>query len=259
MRKQLFHRIQGQRSPLVLLHPVGLDHSFWGPLVEQAASLHTVVSVDLMGHGASPAASPGRGIAAYAADVAALLDDLGFARAGVLGLSFGGMITQEFALGFPERLSFMIVGACGPRIPPEVREAVRARGVTDPATGMAGIVDATLQRWFTAPFLGTEPTRRVEARLLANDPIGWAAGWNAISGFDALDRLGTIKAPALVIAAEHDAGTPVAAIRTIADTIPGAEFALLPGAPHMMQIEYAEAFTARVMAFLRARAAAGQA
>jgi 3-oxoadipate enol-lactonase len=211
-----------------------------------------------MGHGASPIAAPDRGIAAFAGDIAALLDDLGFARAGLLGLSFGGMITQEFALTFPDRLAFMIVGACGPRIPAEAREAVRARGKIDPATGMAGIVDATLQRWFTPAFLGSEPAGRVAARLRANDPAGWAAGWNAISGFDALDRLGSIRAPALVVAAEHDAGSPVAATKSIADAIPGAEFSLLPGAPHMMQIENAEDFTARVMVFLRARAAAGQ-
>jgi 3-oxoadipate enol-lactonase len=47
----------------------------------------------------------------------------------------------------------------------------------------------------------------------------------------------------------------VAATKAIADAIPGAEFALLPGAPHMMQIECAEAFTGRVMAFLRGAAA----
>jgi 3-oxoadipate enol-lactonase len=250
MSKQLFHKVQGQGSPLVLLHPVGIDHTFWGPLVEKASSLHTVISVDLMGHGNSPAAEPERGIGAYSADVAALLDHLGVAKATMLGLSFGGMITQEFALAYPKRVSALVVGACGPRIPAEARDAVRARGQVDPATGMSSVVEATMQRWFTPAFIDAEPAQRVRARLLADDPAGWAAGWNAISGFNALDRLGSIAVPAFVIAGEIDAGSPVATTKMIADAIPGSRFEVLTGAPHMMQIECADRFTDRVMAFL---------
>jgi len=251
MTLKLYHRVQGQGGPLVLLHPVGIDHSFWGPLVDEASSLHTVIAVDLMGHGLSPPAPVGRAIGAYAADVAALLDELDMPRASLLGLSFGGMIAQEFALAYPARIASLVVGACGARIPPEARDAVRARGNIDSATGMASVVDATMQRWFTPGFMNAEPSQRVRARLLADDPAGWAAGWNAISGFDALDRLGTVAAPTLVIAGELDAGAPVATTKMIADAIPGSRFEVMSGAPHMMQIECADRFTDRVMAFLR--------
>lgn len=251
MQQKLFHRVQGQGAPLVLLHPVGIDHSFWGPLVDAASSMHTVIAVDLMGHGSSPPAPAGRAIGAYAADVASLLDELGMPRASLLGLSFGGMIAQEFALVYPSRVASLIVGACGPRIPPEAREAVRARGNVDASTGMASVVDATMQRWFTPDFINAAPAQRVRARLLADDPAGWAAGWNAISGFDALDRLGAVTAPTLVIAGERDAGAPVATTKMIADAIPGSRFEVMAGAPHMMQIECAERFTGHVMTFLR--------
>ena len=249
MSNSLYYTRQGSGPALVLLHPVGIDHSFWGPLIEKAATLRTVIAVDLMGHGWSPAAAPDRGIGAFVSDLVALLDNLGFEKAGLLGLSFGGMIAQEFACSHPSRLSQLIVGACGPRIPPEARDAVRARGKPD-ASGMAGVVDATMQRWFTPAFIDAEPARRVRARLLSDDPVGWAAGWNAISGFDALDRLKTIAVPTLVVAGELDAGTPPAMTRIIADTIPGAEFKVLPGAPHMMQIECAGVFSDAVIEFL---------
>jgi 3-oxoadipate enol-lactonase len=258
MRQQLSHRVRGQGAPLVLLHPVGLDRTFWGPLIDEASALHTVISVDLMGHGASPPAPSGRAIDAYAEDVAILLDELGMTGASLLGLSFGGMIAQEFALAYPARVSSLIVGACGPRIPPEARDAVRARGNVDPAKGMASVVDQTMQRWFTPGFMNSEPAQRVRERLLTDDPAGWAAGWEAIAGFDALGRLGSVAAPTLVIAGEVDAGAPVATTRSIADAIPGAQFAVLSGAPHMMQIECEGPFTDRVMAFLRSRSIPGR-
>ena len=239
----------GDGSAIVLLHPVGLDRTFWGPLPDRLAARHRVLSVDLAGHGRSPAPTPDRGIAAYADDVAALLDALGIPSAGVVGLSFGGMIGQEFALRHPDRISALVVGACGPRVPPAARDAVRNRGVLPEGDGMAAIVDATIERWFTPPFRDSEPAGRVRERLLTDDPLGWAAGWHAISGFDALDRLGTIAVPALVIAGEHDAGTPVAATRAIADAIPGARFALMEGAPHMLQIEQADAYADLVTGF----------
>jgi 3-oxoadipate enol-lactonase len=247
----LFHRVTGQGAPLVLLHPVGLDHTFWGPLVEQARAVHTVVEVDLAGHGKSATAAQNRDIGAYASDVEALMDHLGYPKATVLGLSFGGMIAQELAVSRPQRVSRLIVGACGSRIPEQARDAVRARGETGPQ-GMESVIETTLQRWFTPAFMGAALVAQVRERLRSDDPAGWAAGWNAIASFDAHDRLGSLAIPMLAVAAELDQGTPVAATKAIADAVSGAQFTMLPGAPHMMQIECAEAFTQRVMAFLRA-------
>jgi 3-oxoadipate enol-lactonase len=210
-----------------------------------------VISVDLCGHGRSGPALPDRGLGAYAQDIETLLDQRGIQKTAILGLSFGGMIAQELAVRNPDRISRLVVGACGPRIASEMREAVRKRGKVDPETGMASVVDTTIERWFTRDYLGEPPVERVKQRLLANDPAGWAAGWNAIAGFDVLDRLNLVTARSLVIAGELDAGTPVTATRAIADAIPQAEFALLQQAPHMMQIECADRFADRVMSFLR--------
>jgi 3-oxoadipate enol-lactonase len=251
MPAKLFRTIEGRGPALVLLHPVGLDHSFWGELAPRAAETRTVVAVDLCGHGRSDAALPGRGIGAYADDVIGLLDELGLASANLLGLSFGGMIAQEVALRVPQRISTLVIGACAGRIAPEAREAVRERGRTDPETGMASVVETTMARWFTPQFVDTPAVARVRERLHADDPQGWAAGWDAISGFDAQDRLGKLAARTLVVAGEFDAGTPVAATKAMADAIPNAEFTMLAGAPHMMQIECADRFTGKVLAFLQ--------
>ena len=115
---------------------------------------------------------------------------------------------------------------------------------------MEAVVDATLARWFTAPFLGEPVVGRVRDRLLANQPHDWAAGWEAIAGFDAAARLDQLRMPVLAIAGEHDAGTAVPAARAIAEAVEGAEFHMLPGAPHMMQIETPDPFFAVIADFL---------
>jgi 3-oxoadipate enol-lactonase len=242
---------EGRGVPLVLLHPVGLDRHFWGPLVERASGLRKLIALDLPGHGDSPLLGEYWTIAEYAKSVYRTLDDLIDGYFEVLGLSFGGMIAQELALLAPQSVSRLIVGACPGVIPPGARDGVRARGEKALASGMASVVDETLSRWFTPDFLRAPEVQRVKNRLLTNDVRGWAAGWFAISSFNALERLSQLQVPALVIAAELDAGTPVAATRAIADALPRSSFALLENAPHMMHIERADAFTALVLDYLK--------
>lgn len=245
----MHHIAIGSGPALVLLHPVGLDSSFWGGLFERLRNSCTIIAIDLPGHGLSGPA-PESGIAAYSAAVADLLGQLGIGRAGLLGLSFGGMIAQEVAIRYPALVSRLVVGACGGRVPTEARAALRDRGEKALASGMTAVADETLTRWFTPDFMASHAVARVRDRLLANDPAGWAAGWKAIAGFDAFDRLPALAIPTLAVAGERDAGTPIEATRAIASAIPDARFAILPGAPHMMQIEQPTPFADIVMAFL---------
>jgi 3-oxoadipate enol-lactonase len=250
MASAALHYIErGQGDPLVLLHPVGLDHSFWPGLIERCAATRRVLALDLPGHGRSPAASEAT-MTAYVEAVKQTLDTLAIEKATLLGLSFGGMIAQELAIRFPDRVSRLIACACGARIPPEAREAVAVRGKAALDGGMSAVVDTTLQRWFTASFMDDPAVAKVRARLLADDPGQWNAGWRVIASHDALDRLPQLAIPTLVVAGEVDLGTSVPAARAIAEAVPGARLVVVPGAPHMLQIECGETFVRQVAAFL---------
>ena len=97
----LHHKIEGSGARVVLLHPVGLDLTFFAPMAEELRRSFTVLSVDLRGHGQSPASPPARSLDDYADDVRALLGALGFAPAAVVGFSFGGIVAQHLALKYP--------------------------------------------------------------------------------------------------------------------------------------------------------------
>lgn len=245
----LHHMERGRGEPLVLLHPIGLDHSFWPELIERCAGFRRVLAFDLPGHGRSPAAAEAT-MTAYVDAVTRTLDALRIEKTAVLGLSFGGMIAQELAIRSADRVDRLIACACGARIPPEAREAVASRGRAAIEDGMSAVVDATLQRWFTPSFMSDPAVDKVRARLLSDDPEQWNAGWRAIAAHDALSRLPNLNIPTLVVAGEVDLGTPVPAARAIADAVPGGRMVVIPGAPHMLQIECAETFVGHVAAFL---------
>src|SRR3712207_367880 len=102
----------GSGSLVVLLHPVGLDGSFWGALPATLAAARRVLALDLAGHGASPSVARPRAIEAYADDVAAAITEAGGGPAAVVGLSFGGMVAQVLALRHPSLISALMPCGC---------------------------------------------------------------------------------------------------------------------------------------------------
>ena len=248
----LNHKIDGSGPNVVLLHPIGLDLTCWDDVVAALAPRYRVLRVDLRGHGSSSPAAPGATLADYAEDVHALLAHLKHTPTAVVGLSFGGMITQALALAHPEDVSALAICGCPCTLPDAGRQMMNDRAASAERDGMAPAIETTLERWFTKPFLEKGGGEGARKRLLADDPNEWARGWRAIAQLDTAPRLGEIKVPVLCIAGESDPASAPAALGEIAKRIEGAQLAVLPGAPHMMQIEQPKEFAATVGAFLDA-------
>lgn len=235
---------------MVLLHPVGLDGSFWGGLVARCAVDHTVVSVDIRGHGSSPEAERPGHMDARVAEIANLIAKLDGGPAILLGVSFGGMIAQNVAIAHPQSVSGLVLAACPGRIPEAGRAGILQRAADAEAGGMEAVVDTTLQRWFTPGYQSSAAVQAVRQRLLSDSVSGFAAAWEAVAEHDALDDLRNVDVPALVVAGEADEATPLDAKRALAEAIPGARLEIMEGAPHMMQIECADRFADIVRGFL---------
>lgn len=256
MKAELHAVREGSGEPLVLLHPVGLDLQCWDQVAAGLRSDFEIVRLDLPGHGGSGDADPGMTLSGYAEAVAFTLERLGIARAHIAGLSFGGMVAQTLAIEHQGICASLIAAASSCTVPEQMRAARAERGRLALRDGMAAVVPATLERWFTADFIGAgraEPTR---LRLLQQSVQGWYCAWEAISRLHTLPGLGSLKIPCLCIAGELDQATPVDAVRQVAQAVSGARLEVLGGAPHMMQIECAGAFTRVVQEFLSPRAAA---
>jgi 3-oxoadipate enol-lactonase len=251
MTVALHYEIGGSGPPVVLLHPVGVDLIFLAPVAATLRQDFTVLCVDQRGHGKSPAMPAANSLDDYAGDVHALLGELKLAPAAVVGFSFGGMVAQTLALKYPGDVSALVISACASTLPEQGREIARARGDDARKHGMAAVLEATLDRWFTPQFRASGRADATQARLLTDEVDGWAQAWHAMAAIDTLPRLHEIRAPTLCIAGEHDKSSPPAIVRIMADAIPGARYAELAGAPHMLFIEQPDE-TARVAgSFLR--------
>lgn len=233
---------------LVMSNSLGTTLAMWAPQMAALTSRYRVLRYDTRGHGRSTVGDTPFDIARLGEDVLAIMDDAGIAHAHFCGLSMGGMTGMWLAAHRPDRFDRFVLANTAALIgPPSVWDT---RIATVRRDGMAAIVPAVLERWFTEPFRrDSGHIGPVRDMLLAADPEGYAANCAAVRDGDLRAVLPGIAKPVLVIAGEHDLATTAAQGREVASAIPGARFASLEAA-HLSNWELPEAFGELVMDFL---------
>ncbi len=247
---KLAYTRSGSGPILLLLHPVGLDKTFWCQLPELLSQRYTVIALDLPGHGDSPDCGNYTSMGDYVKDVAQFIKTLDVAGVTLAGNSFGGMIAQELALQNPELVARLVISASPGLIAGKLTQASIERGTKALAEGMQSSLDTTLERWFTSAFLSSATVAQVRARLARNKPQNWAAAWFAMSTHDAQLRLPEIKVPTLVVAGGLDMAPPLQFKLDLARSIKDSRLFVLPDAPHMMQLECPGQFARALSDFL---------
>jgi 3-oxoadipate enol-lactonase len=237
----LHYQTAGDGPAVVLVHGFGLDMRMWDPQLEQLAECHLVVRYDCRGFGATGPFDPAIPYA-HSGDLICLLDHLGVAEAVLVGLSFGGRVVMQTALLAPERTrALVLLDAVLDGVPwdPET-----AAGYTEVARQVeSGGVEAGRAAWLLHPLFAAARQRPDLAAALAammNDYPG--QHWLGQDSQRAdprrpIDALAELATPTLVVAGAQDVPAFIAMSKLLAQRIPGAESAFVPGAGHMVNME----------------------
>lgn len=232
---------------VVLLGSLGSDRSMWDPQIAPLSSTATVVRADHRGHGGSPAPDGPYTIADLGHDVLALLDDLGVARAHLVGLSLGGAVFQWIAIHRPERVSSLTLLCTAARFGDST--AWTARADTVRRDGLSSIAGSIVERWFTPALADRDPelVERSLAMLHGVDAEGYAACCEALAVWDARPDLDRITARTLAVAGDGDPATPSSVMSGLAEGIQGARMEVVGPAAHLASIEQAGNVTRLVL------------
>jgi 3-oxoadipate enol-lactonase len=241
----LHHRLDGEGERVVVLAgSLGSTLEMWDAQVPALAEQFRVLRYDHPGHGGSPLLYV-RSVEGLAAGVLALLDELGIDRVSFCGLSLGGAVGMRLALDAPERLDRLVLCSTSMRFATADFWEERARLARE--EGMEAIAETALGRWFTPEFADV---RRYREMLVSIPAEGYARCCEAVRDYDVRGKLGAIRLPTLVIAADEDPSTPVADLEAIARETPGARLVVLERARHLANVERAEEFNSAVLSFL---------
>lgn len=228
------------------------DLGMWDGQAARLRDRYRVLRYDQRGHGASDAPPAPYSMDELGDDVIALWDRLGIQQSHWIGLSLGGMTGINLALRYPTRLLSLIASDCRAEAPPPYAAVFEERIRVTQADGMAALVEPSLARFFTEPFvaLGGPQLDKVRAMIGDTSAQGHIGCCEAIRGLAYDARLPEIGLPTLFLGGEHDIGAPPAVMGAMADAVPGAQYKMVVGAGHISNIEKPDGFQAIIERFL---------
>jgi len=255
----MYYEVHGDGEPLVLIMGYGCNSRWWFGQISTLSQEYRVVAFDNRGAGLSDKPDVSYTMEMMAGDTAALLDALAIDAAHIYGVSMGGMIAQEFALRYPDRVVSLVLGCTTPGGP---------NAILPDAEAMAVLFDMERAQRLTPeqnarellPFLWRQEfidnNPDIAEQLIAifveylPPPHGFTRQAEAMMFHDTYDRLPQIKAPTLVIGGIADRLIPVENFRTLASRIPNAELLILENMGHGYFIEAAEEANKAILDFL---------
>lgn len=246
------YRFDGPADGRVVLVANSLmaNGSMWDWNVPSFADRYRVLRYDKRGHGRSSVVPGPYSIAQLADDAAGLMDALQIEKAHFMGLSIGGMIGQQLGARYPERMHSLSLCNTASEMPP--RSLWEDRFQIARTQGLAGLVDGTISRWFTAPFIERAPRdiEKVRQMILGTNVEGYIGCGSAVRDMAQSTMLLKIKTPTLVLSGRHDPACTVDQGIVLNRLIDGSRMVIIEDAAHLSNIEQPAQFNQAVRAFI---------
>jgi 3-oxoadipate enol-lactonase len=275
---RVYYESTGRGPAVLLILGQGMPLEAGWRTVECLSTSYRVLTFDNRDVGRSDRSPWPYAVPQMARDAVAVLDAANEERAHVYGISLGGMVAQEIALGYHARVGALVLGATTPGGPLAIPQDAQALTFF----ARAGAMGREEAEWAAVPYSYSERTRRRHGDLIAEDierrlsqePDTSATAYlsetpfayfsetftylhqvTAAAAHITFNRLDRITAPTLVVHGAEDRIQSPENARLLADSIPGAELKLWPDAGHIYATDEPEV-DRDVVRFLERHAAA---
>jgi pimeloyl-ACP methyl ester carboxylesterase len=260
---QMYYEVKGEGFPLVMINGMNDNLDCWNPCLTGALSKKfKVVLFDTRGAGRTDVSDREYTIRLFADDTAGLMNALGISKAHILGLSMGGMIAQELAINYPEKVSKLVLCSTSGQWNPN-KETSRIVLAMDRGCSIEELAeiylsfpfvkdypidfirrDPTVVNVFTADFVKENPDLvNLYFQRAMDHPISVGASkrqFNAVKKFNTQGRLQKIKAPTLILHGKKDFVFAPENGSNLAETIPNAKLVHLQKSAHYLAEEMSE-------------------
>jgi 3-oxoadipate enol-lactonase len=254
----IYYEIHGEGEALVLIQGFGGNSGQWYREIPGLSREYRVVAFDNRGTGRSDKPDVPYTMQMFAQDIAGLFEALAIDAAHIYGVSMGGMIAQQFALRYPEKVISLILRGttCGGAhsIPPDVEAMthlfdLERMGQLTPEEAARESLPFLCSQEFIDNNPDIVEMFIAKAVEYVTPPHGYQRQAEAIMFHDTYDRLPQIKAPTLVISGTADRLVPFENSQLLAYRIPNAELVIFENVGHGF-IEAAEEASKAILDFL---------
>jgi pimeloyl-ACP methyl ester carboxylesterase len=246
------YRQSGQGPALVLLHGFLCDSRCWKHQLSQLSDQFRVVAWDAPGAGSSSDPPQTFTTASYARCLARFLDAIGIERAHMLGLSWGGILAQEFYRRYADRFRSLVLADTYAGWRGSLPETVWKERLATCLRDASGPPEALVAKFLPGVFTDAAPQRlREEFAAIVSEfhPMGFRLMSLSSAEVDTRDLLPSIDVATLVLWGDDDRRSPLSVAEQFHAAIPGAELAIIPNAGHVSNMEQPNLFNSHVRRF----------
>ena len=237
---QIDYEVHGEGFPLIMIMGLSGNIDWWDPrMIQEISKNFKLVMFDNRGAGRTDISDKRYTIKLFADDTVGLMDALGIFRAHVFGISMGGMIAQELALNYPEKVEKLVLCSttCGGTKSVLASQKVQRMLMANRNTvSPEEIVRMTIPLLFTEDFIKKNPDLvEIAIQQILKAPISNKAFMrqlNAIMEFGACNRLPQIRAPTLILHGKRDILVPPENGSILAEAIPNAKLVYFENSAH---------------------------
>jgi 3-oxoadipate enol-lactonase len=240
----------GDAPPVVLIHSLGMDRTFWDAVTPALTDTTAVLVYDCRGHGRSDKPQGPYRVEQFADDLADLMDHVGWRCAVIAGASMGGCVALAFAAAYPMRAAAL--GLFDTTAWYDAPDKWEERAVTAETKGLDALVEFQTTRWFTDAFRARrkDAVDASVAVFLANAPRAYAQTCRMLGACNLTAALPRLAMPAHIAVGEEDYATPVVMSQTLHRGIAGSTLTIIEKARHLTPLEYPERIAAELRALL---------
>lgn len=235
----IYYELKGEGEPLVLIMGLSANIDWWPEqVVEELSKQYKILLFDNRGAGRSEAPTGQYSIDLFAKDTVDIMTALQIDRANIFGISMGGMIAQEIALNYPERVKKLILGCTnvGPLHSVSAAPEVLNKLINPSYESVEERINQTISILIPEEYIAQHKDKVDEfiKRLLIAPikPEPFLCQLGAIMRFNSFDRLKQIKVPTLVLAGDQDVLIPPQNSEILVNNIPNARLEIFKGCGH---------------------------
>jgi 3-oxoadipate enol-lactonase len=250
---QLAYELRGRAGdapPLVLIHSLGMDRTFWNAVTPALADATELLLYDCRGHGQSDRSRGPYRVEQFAHDLADLMDGVGWRSAVIAGASMGGCVTLAFAAAYPARA--LALGLIDTTAWYDAPDKWEERAVAAETKGLGALVEFQTTRWFTDAFRRhrKDVVDASIAVFLANSPQAYADTCRMLGACNLTAALARLKMPVRIAVGEEDYATPVAMAQALHRGIAGSTLTVIGNARHLTPLETPDRIAAELRALI---------